>query len=793
MAKEKTNHIVIAKQVQKRFDTVWDDYQILFFQAPCGYGKTVSAKMLLKKKNVSYRSCRQPRSLLTPLAPGIEAVIIDDLQDLENQNAVPAIDAMIKTNPEVHFLFLSRGALPDFLIPYQMSNTLAQFEPQIFILDRDDFGKCITDYGLHISQTDIDRMYKEANGWPAAVTLDMGRLRETGHFSGEARMQIYQDAYAYINKEVFRRFDRNMRTFLLRLVPFESFSAEMAHIVCPDTDVRAYINRIFRETSMFVFKDVDEYRLLEPFRDFLHWIMYQECTQEEIKEIYYRAALCFELQGDYLNALKCYEKIHNTQMISELLIKYSGQRPDFGYYYDLLKYYRQLPEETIKNNAKLICSMSMLESLDGDYERGSYWYQALVKYEHRLDPDDQERIEAGRCLYYLDFALPQHNHKDLVNGALRAAAYAKGTGQEMPVFSLTGLQPGFLSGSKDLCPLLEELMSIGEDKKAYFDRVFGKHGFELIRVLQCEYRLECGEDISDRLLMGISTMHEMQRQDRPDIEFATIGILIRSQIAKGDIVGALNLMQNVYDDFHERGLKIYMGNLKALRCQLYLYHNEIEAAKSWLKTSPDSLTSFKTLYRFQYLTKAMIQITLGKIDEALILLAQVYQFAENGDRTIDRIQILTLMAIARYRWNNTLWRQNLSDALEAAEPYQLVAVIGRYGTAVVPLLEELKRKGRKSFYDAVKENARKYAVHYPHFMESPKAQPKIHLTPMEQNVLRLVCQGMRNQEIADLLNVQLSTVKPHVYHIMQKLQVKNRTAAREAAEQYHLLDLNENQ
>ncbi len=51
------------------------------------------------------------------------------------------------------------------------------------------------------------------------------------------------------------------------------------------------------------------------------------------------------------------------------------------------------------------------------------------------------------------------------------------------------------------------------------------------------------------------------------------------------------------------------------------------------------------------------------------------------------------------------------------------------------------------------------------------------LTSREREVLRLLAQGATNRAIADALSVSTETVKSHVHHIMQKLQVKDRTQA----------------
>jgi len=51
------------------------------------------------------------------------------------------------------------------------------------------------------------------------------------------------------------------------------------------------------------------------------------------------------------------------------------------------------------------------------------------------------------------------------------------------------------------------------------------------------------------------------------------------------------------------------------------------------------------------------------------------------------------------------------------------------------------------------------------------------LTKREHDVLRLIVLGQTNREIADTLNLTVSTVKTHVEHVIGKLEVSDRTQA----------------
>lgn len=58
--------------------------------------------------------------------------------------------------------------------------------------------------------------------------------------------------------------------------------------------------------------------------------------------------------------------------------------------------------------------------------------------------------------------------------------------------------------------------------------------------------------------------------------------------------------------------------------------------------------------------------------------------------------------------------------------------------------------------------------------KEPPAVP-LGLTPRENEVLKLVAEGLSNREIAERLTVSLSTVQTHYAHIIEKLNLHNRT------------------
>jgi DNA-binding NarL/FixJ family response regulator len=54
------------------------------------------------------------------------------------------------------------------------------------------------------------------------------------------------------------------------------------------------------------------------------------------------------------------------------------------------------------------------------------------------------------------------------------------------------------------------------------------------------------------------------------------------------------------------------------------------------------------------------------------------------------------------------------------------------------------------------------------------AQSMPRLTPREREIVQLICEGMKNKEVADQLGITPGTVKVHLMHIFEKTGVKDR-------------------
>jgi DNA-binding NarL/FixJ family response regulator len=109
----------------------------------------------------------------------------------------------------------------------------------------------------------------------------------------------------------------------------------------------------------------------------------------------------------------------------------------------------------------------------------------------------------------------------------------------------------------------------------------------------------------------------------------------------------------------------------------------------------------------------------------------------------------------------------MGHVAEVAEPAELVETIRRVAHGEDVLRDELGQ--RHDLVEQVLDRFRDAAVH-----DERRANP---LTAREVEILGLVAQGLRNREIADVLELTEQTVKNHVRSAMHKLGAPTRTRA----------------
>ena len=404
---------IIKRSIADCFEKFMKQGRVLFFSAPCGFGKTCVADALTEGKSVLRLSAADPDFVVPSKAGSWRILLIDDLQNLQEDEEWLPLRDLIRDCPDRRFLLLSRGAPNGTLMAFQYSGLMTVLESKAFLFEREDVRRLLESWEISASDADISGIYKESIGHPLGVVVTARRMAQGAPFSLELVGECFQEVFRYFETAVYRRFDLPIQRFLLELAPFKSFDLDLARIVTGSHNAGEMLDWLQRNTTMLQYDGVLHFHFWEQFRPFLLWEMGREYSPERKRALMVRGGMYYELKEDYPNALDCYIQGQEHAKVSELLIRNAETFPGMAHYREMEKYYRKLPESDILASPALIQGMSMLCAMSGDYEGSERWYKTLERFAQNCGPQDAVLTQARSCLIWLDISLPQRGVETL--------------------------------------------------------------------------------------------------------------------------------------------------------------------------------------------------------------------------------------------------------------------------------------------------------------------------------------------------------------------------------------------
>jgi len=526
-----------------------------------------------------------------------------------------------------------------------------------------------------------------------------------------------QKLFISFQETVYNHLKAPEQLLLMNLASFESFHPKFARFISGDPRAGELLATIGKETTKIFFDGIDTYHFGSFFQQFLIWEFNQKFTKTQQGVLYNRGALYYELEGEMDKALKYYSLGKEQSKVFDILKKNAEQNPGLGYYCEMKDYYFSLPSAKILRSPSLIAGMSMLTSLCLDYEASEDWYKELESYGAKLKRSNPEYKIIRAKLAYLDIALPQRGSNKLIEILTNVFYLMTDKEVKMPQFSVTSTLPSVMNGGKDFCEWSKKDDFLHATMGKPVEAVLGRDGVGLADCGVCESKFEKGEDVSKRLAMLLSRLGQIQVSGTPDIEFAVIGLWARVQVSEGKARAALESLEKVRVKFINTKQLRFLPNIDAMVCRIQLQLGEREATQIWLQEkAPKNDGRLWVMWRYQYLTRVMVQISKGECEDALLLLARLLPYCEHCQRVMDGIHIRILVALCHERLKNADWKEEFHKALDTCYEYGFVWPVAQYGVAILPLLEKCKWGENQAYLKELATAAKIQANQYPRFL-----------------------------------------------------------------------------
>jgi LuxR family maltose regulon positive regulatory protein len=255
--------------------------------------------------------------------------------------------------------------------------------------------------------------------------------------------------------------------------------------------------------------------------------------------------------------------------------------------------------------------------------------------------------------------------------------------------------------------------------------------------------------------------------------------LARLKLAQGDVAGAAAVLAQVEQFVRQHNFMHRMPEIAAAQVLTSLHQGNLAAAAHLAQTHELPIS------------QARVQLAQGDTGAALASLEPLRQQAEAKGWEDERLKIMVLRAVALdAHGENEEAVQLLGDALALAEPGGFIRIFVDEGPPMARLLYETLSQGIAPDY--VRRLLASFPINEPEQVDPSKSQaPESEmiefLSERELEVLGLLAQGLKYNQIAEQLIVSLNTIRSHTKHIYDKLEVNNRTQAIQKANDLNLL------
>ncbi len=756
-------------------------------------------------------------------------LVLDDYHLVENPAVHEALSFLLDHLPPTLHLFVAARTVPPLPISrlrgrgqlVELAATDLRFTPEEASAFLEEDAR-----GLRLSAEDVVALEERTEGWIAGLQLAAHAMRSREDLSGfiEGFAGSHRHVLDYLAEEVFNCQPDDVQTFLLRTSVLNRLSGPLCDALTGENNGRRMLEHL-EAANLFVVPLDEErrwYRYHQLFAGFLRERLRQK-QPGAASRLHCRASAWYEDEDCQPEAVDHALSATDFDRAVRLIEEGGGRLWLRGETSLLLRWLQALPGGMARSRPSLCIFYAGALTHAGRLDEVEPWLQAAEnaagpgKDSEDATVKDQAAVIRARVASMREDVpiivklsrkalerLPEDDpflreeialnlgHAYCVTGNLtdgervfsEAAAIGRATGN-MRVTMLAAWHQAMLKvvrgRLREADEILRQALEVADDQEDPPPTT----GIVYVGIGELLY--EWGDlDGAERYLK--EGIERGRRGGEVEILASGYANLARVLTVRGDAEASLAM--------GERSGRIARWPFMSARlARLLLVHGETEEAARWAHDY--SLTEDYRSYPrdFERATVARVLMAQGRLEEALELLEEVLEATETNGMTWRVIELLLLRSLALDAQGKTGEAlPSLNRALALAEPEGCVRVFVDEGPPMAALLSSILERPKDDgpspeYVDRLLSKILVEATRTDSGSLRRGSNVLLHpLTKRELEILRLVADGLSNQEIARHLYLSVGTVKAHVSHIYGKLLVRNRTRAVARARELRLLD-----
>jgi LuxR family maltose regulon positive regulatory protein len=740
------------------------------------------------------------------------ALVLDDYHLIQNLDVHESLAFLTDHQPpQMHLVLITREDPPLPLARLRAQGQLTEIRQDLLGLTPAEAKTLLNRVcGLALSEGDIALLQSRTEGWIVGLRLAALALGDQAGDNGVRALIASFDGrhhfiIDYLMEEVFSHQPPAVQSFLLQTAILDRFTASLCDAVTGRSSSRQLLHSLANANLFLQPLDArrEWYRYHQLFADLLR----HRLQLSDIEETHLHAAAGHWYAAHQLprEAIPHLLRAGDGAGAGALLETISGEMMQLGEISTLLRWLRRLPADTLARSPNLRLQLAWALALAGQLDAADAQlfileelpmlsaelrYSVVTAQAHiaRSRHDLPRTIALGQKALRL-IAPEDHNALGVAAVNLGIAYWNAGRLAEARAALLDAGRSSAQSDNHYALLMANSFLALiaavtgrlreAEESCRHLLQTGGDHpatGMAHLALGCLALEAAAPEEALPHLeqavaLSGFMGNYEMQSN--------AYQLLALARSANGDHQGALAALAGAQETTGRADLPPHaLARNAACAVQLALARNDLAAAESWARqaTLPIDPSPF---FKWLHLAPARLALARGDKLGAATLLAKQAARAEAASPPwrYGLLEVRLLQALAAPSTHQALTFMDEALDLTGDEPF--VHSFTAKGEPMHRLLRLAASQGKHP------ERARRRLAEAGLPPVAPLVEP---LSQREQELLALLAKGHTNAEIALALVVTVNTVKTHLRHIYEKLDVHNRRDAIQRAQTLGLLD-----
>lgn len=707
------------------------------------------------------------------------SLVLDDMHLISNEEILKSLPLVLKRLPHSFTVCILTRSEPSYeLLDQESREQVSIIRPEELRFTSSEIRGYFQSMGHFLSPEELKNAQALTGGWPIGVNA----IAQSGFIDGDAEGQVLEN---FIKRQIWDRWDHDLKDFCMRTSVLSEMPAALADRLTQRNDSKELLDRLCAENAFVVHLGDDLYRYHHLFLDFL-CNMRRDAMPEAEEALFKICAQYFNEQQNHLMSLQYWLKSGDYKGIGPYFYSYvfdESNRVMVENIEYFASFFRDFPDEAFREYPALRISRVWYAYVTGDYESMEIHLDALYKSVPSIALHTPEYMEYVALAYSVDHRenfVSQIKRFGWLGRFIKSFSNGKVT---KSIVSFAHNFPYMHRSNRDYCDLLLAGDQIFDKLSNTFGKVLGTEWVYVKPGLMAGFAYE-RDQLEDALAHATYCNSLLTPENSKEGVFCSLIVLHSICHAMEDTAKA----EPVLKDLGELVAKeqYFMPNFEAYKTRLKLWDGSVNAANIWLAqyyVTED--TGHLQLYKlFQYLVTARAYLVRSEAKKAEELLLRIQDFASHYRRPADIAEAEVLHAALLWAQKSRTQAQELLEkALERMQPYGFIRLFAEEGLSILPILRKIYARITKSTYTGPLLPAYVNAVLISTYQVSKKRKGVachlqedisiIKLSRQQKRVMELLAQGNSAQQIADMTNLKLPTVKTHLSIAYEKLGVHN--------------------